>query len=97
MLEEPLGKLTLEGYYFDEVNTRISDFLAKNPECAECEHLTRCCGGCMVQGITDGGDYLVPDPRICYFHKHVGEQAVREVADAAILAAGLPLKMKAEA
>ena len=51
----------------------------------------------MVQGITDDGDYLVPDPRICYFHKHVGEQVVREVADAAILAAGLSPKMKAEA
>lgn len=97
VLEEPLGKLTLEGFYQDVVNTRVSDFLAKNPECAECEHLTRCCGGCMVQGITDDGDYLVPDPRICYFHKHIGEQAVREVADAAILAAGLSPKMKAEA
>lgn len=65
VLEEPLGKLTLEDSYYDVVNTRISDFLAKNPENAECEHLTRCCGGCMVQGITDDGDYLVPDSRIC--------------------------------
>ena len=51
----------------------------------------------QLQGITDDSDYLVPDPRICYFHKHVGEQVVREVADAAILAAGLSPKMKAEA
>ena len=72
----------------------MSDFLAKNPECAECEYLTRCCGGCMVQDITDDGDYLTPDKRNCYFHKHIGEAAVREAADAAILAAGLPLKMK---
>ena len=96
VLEQPLGKLTLEGYYHDTVETRISDFLAKNPECAECEYLPRCCGGCMVQDITDDGDFLVPDKRMCYFHKHIGEQVVREAADAAILAAGLPLKMKKE-
>ena len=91
------SKLTLEGFYYDVVNTRVSDLLAGNPGCAECEHLTRCCGGCMVQDITDEGDFLVPDKRICHFHKHIGERAVREVADAAILAAGLPPKMKAEA
>lgn len=66
------------------VNTMVSDLLAKNPECAECEHLECCHGGCMVQDITDEGDYLVPDKRCCYFHKHIGEAAVRETADNAI-------------
>ena len=54
------------------------------PACAACEYLPRCCGGCMVEGITDEGDYLVPDERCCYFHRHIGEDAVRAVADAAI-------------
>ena len=40
--------------------------------------------GCMVEGITDDGDYLVPDSRCCYFHRHIGEDAVRAVADSAI-------------
>ena len=89
ILDEPLGPLTLSGYYYDVMNTKMSDLLAKNPECAACEYLPVCCGGCMVEGITDDGDYLVPDLRCCYFHKHIGEQAVRKAADAAILAAGL--------
>ncbi len=38
----------------------------------------------MVEDITDDGDYLVPDQKTCFFHKHVGEAAVREVADAAV-------------
>ncbi|MBP3205333.1 MAG: radical SAM protein [Lachnospiraceae bacterium] len=88
VLKEPLGKLTLEGYYHDVAETRISDYLKKNPECVECKYLAKCCGGCMVQDITDDGDYLVPDRRICYFHKHIGEAAVHEVADAAILRTG---------
>ena len=96
VLEESLGQLTLEGYYHDVVETRISDYLAKNPECAECGYLQRCCGGCMVQDITDDGDFLVPDKRICYFYKHICEAAVREAADAAILAAGLQPGIKKE-
>ena len=84
VLEHPLGELTLRGNCHDVVETRVSDFLARNPECAGCEHLSACLGGCMVADITDEGDYLVPDRQCCYFHKHVGEQAVRETADAAI-------------
>jgi hypothetical protein len=38
----------------------------------------------MLQGMTDEGDYLVPDPQICWFHKNVGEASVRAVADAAL-------------
>ena len=96
ILEESMGKQTLEGYYHDVVYTSVGDFLAKNPECAECEYLPKCCGGCMLQDITDDGDYLVPDSRICYFYKHIGEKTVREAADAAIRAAGLPLHLKKE-
>ena len=84
VLEQPLGELTLNSFYNDTVQTRVSDLLAKNPECAACEHLPKCCGGCMLEGITDEGDYLVPDSRCCYFHKHIGEAAVRKVADEAI-------------
>ena len=48
----------------------------------------------MAQDVTDDGDFLVPDHRACYFHKHFGEQEIRKAADAAILAAGLPPHMK---
>lgn len=88
VLEEPLGRLTLQGYYHDVSETRLSDLLAANSECAACEHFARCSGGCMVEGITDEGDYLVPDPRCCYFHKHFGEEAVRKVCDEAIMKCG---------
>ena len=84
VLEEGLAAITLGGFYYDVVETKVADLIAKNPECAKCEHLPECCGGCMIQDITDDGDYLVPDSRCCYFHKHIGEKAVREAADAAI-------------
>lgn len=84
VLEHPLAELTLNSFCYDVVQTKVSDLLAKNPDCAACRYLPKCCGGCMVEGITDEGDYLVPDSRFCYFHKHIGEEAVRAVADAAI-------------
>ena len=77
VLTEHLGDITLKSYYRDVIDTKMSDFLKKNPECASCEYLTKCCGGCMLEGITDDGDYLVPDRRICFFQKNIGEAAVR--------------------
>ena len=84
VLEEHLGDITLDGYYHDVVETKLSDLLEKSAECQACEHWGRCIGGCMLNGITDEGDYLVPDPMACWFHKHVGEEAVRKVADDAL-------------
>ena len=89
VLEKPLGELTLSSYYQDVVETRVSELLDKNPECRSCPHLPSCCGGCMLDGITEEGDYLVPDGRCCYFHKHIGGDAVRKAADEGIRAAGL--------
>ena len=89
LFEKSLGELSTSGLEFEVADTRVSRFLEKNPECRECEHLSCCRGGCMLADITDEGDYLVPDSRACYFHKHIGEKAVREAADAAIRKAGL--------
>lgn len=87
VLNQSLGEISLAGAYRDMVDTKVADLLAKNPECASCEHLPNCCGGCMAQNMTDDGDFLVPESRCCYFYKHVGEQAVRDIADAAIASA----------
>ena len=85
VLEAPLGALTLEGNrYYDVVDTRVSDFLRMNPECAACEHFRDCGGGCMAQGVAQCGDHFAKDERSCYFHRRIGEQAVRRVADQAI-------------
>ena len=83
ILEKPLAEMTLDSYYHDVVNTRVSDLTAKNPGCAECDKLAVCMGGCMVDSMTDDGDFLVPEQRCCYFNKHSGA-AVRKVADEAI-------------
>lgn len=86
VLETPLGELTLRGSCFDVVNLRVSDFLAANEECRTCEHFRACCGGCMAEGMSRTGSCLSRDERCCYFHRHIGEAAVREVADRSVAA-----------
>ncbi len=83
-LKTPMGELTQRGTYRDLIDTKVSDFLARNPECRECEYLCKCRGGCMVADITDEGDFLVPDKNVCYFHKHIGEDNARQFIDEAI-------------
>lgn len=85
VLDEHLGTLTMsDNLYYNVVNTRVSDFRGANPECVECEHFRECGGGCMAEGMAKCGSYLAKDERACHFHKHIGEKAVREAADAAI-------------
>lgn len=86
ILEKPMGELSLDSFYADTVKTRVSDLIDNDAECRDCPHLSKCCGGCMLASITEDGDYKVGDKRICYFFKNIGEQAVKDVADAAIKA-----------
>jgi radical SAM protein with 4Fe4S-binding SPASM domain len=82
--ENSLGDITREGFWKDIADTRIMNLLERNPECAECEYLHDCGGGCLAQNMTQEGDFLIPDSRICYFFKNVGADAVKQIADQAI-------------
>ena len=62
----------------------MADYLKAQPQCATCAHLNLCSGGCLLDGITDAGDLLVPEERVCYFYKNIGAAVVKELADAAI-------------
>lgn len=84
LLEQPMGPLTVDSFYEQVASARIEDLMAADPECAQCPHLKVCCGGCMVDGITLEGEYARRSKISCYFHKHIGAEAVRSIADAAI-------------
>lgn len=84
ILEKHLWDIAEDPFYRALADTTLSAFLEKNPECGKCEHWKNCTGGCLVQDISEDGDYLIPDHRHCWFFKHIGIEAVRSVADAAI-------------
>lgn len=80
LLEQPMGQLTLDSFCEQVASSRIKDLVANDPECAQCPHLKACCGGCMVDGVTETGEYARKSMTSCYFHKHIGTAAVRAVA-----------------
>ena len=84
LLEHPMGALTIDSFYEKVASTRIADLMAADPECAQCPHLKRCSGGCMVDGLTGSGTHPHRSNTACYFHKNIGPAAVRDVVDAAI-------------
>ncbi len=40
-----------------------------NPECRECEWVSRCHGGCRAEAYNEGGSYFAVDPGQCHFFK----------------------------
>ena len=79
-----MGKLTVDSFYEQVASSRMEDLMANDPECASCPHLKTCGGGCMVEGVTPNGEYAHRSKTSCHFHKNIGAEAVRAVADAAI-------------
>ncbi len=80
-----LGAATIDrtNLYNKVLRTTVADMAdckEENPECAECEHLRNCMGGCMLQDTTPEGNHLHRDERCCWFFKNVGEAAVDAVA-----------------
>ena len=73
-----------DSFYRGVIKITMADYLKAQPQCAACPHLNFCGGGCLLDGITDTGDLLVPEERVCYFYKNIGAKSVHEVADAAI-------------
>ncbi len=85
ILVKSMSEITLNSAYSEIASCTVADLLASNEECMLCDHKDKCCGGCFAQYITDDGAYKNIDKRTCYFYKNIGEGAVREVADTAII------------
>ena len=80
----PTRSLPTNSFYRGVLEIKMADYLKAQPQCATCPHLNSCGGGCLLDGITDAGDLLVPEKRICHFQKNIGAAVVKEVADDAI-------------
>lgn len=71
MLETPLEEiLDKDTLYMQIINYSISDYMAHNPECAECEYKNACAGGCRAFAVRDDPtDYLAKDMWTCTYYK----------------------------
>ena len=65
-----LAKCLTDLFYMNFIDTRVSDFLAHNPDCAGCEHSMQCLGGCRAAGLeNEPDDLLAPDRCTCEIFK----------------------------
>ncbi len=84
VLESGFGESTWNSNYASVSEMKLSDVRARNEECRECEHFNACGGGCMAAGMEEDAPCGTCDRNACWFHKNLGEEAVRAVAEAAI-------------
>lgn len=71
LLRTPLRELLHRSEYLDVCDLRLSDYLARNPDCADCADRASCGGGCRALALGDQGcDYLARDDWTCgYFRE----------------------------
>ena len=81
IFDSTLPQALENSFYRGVLGITMADYLKAQPQCAECPHLNSCGGGCLLDGITDAGDLLIPEERVCRFYNQIGAAAVRAVAD----------------
>lgn len=62
------------------LDQKKSDVLARNPECAACEMLENCGGGCRACALVETGDILSKDPTACELFKNGYKRRFEEIA-----------------
>lgn len=61
-----LAKCITDSRYMRLIDTRASEYLEKNPECAACGHARKCLGGCRASALENApGNIMGPDPYVC--------------------------------
>jgi radical SAM protein with 4Fe4S-binding SPASM domain len=67
--------------YSRRVETPVSELIAHNAECRDCEHRAVCGGGCRATAVENGASgYLGIDPVSCFFFKGGYEEKIAAVA-----------------
>ena len=90
--EVGLAKCITDSRYMRLIDTRATEVLAHNPECAACEHALECLAGCRAAALEfTPDDILAPDRAICAIFKSGWVEKITE------LMKNLPLQKEAQA
>lgn len=94
LLQTPLRDILSRSEYLDRCDLRLSDYLAHNPECADCEDRISCGGGCRALALGNSGcDYLAKDLWTCGYFRG----GWREKLHACLKRHGLPVPEESDA
>ena len=84
IFDKPLWQQLNDSYYREVAKATVGDLVRSCKKCRDCEYLRRCYGGCMLAGMDESGNYLLPDENICRFFHSDYESRIREAADNAL-------------
>ena len=85
VVELGLAEAMEDPAYRSAVDCRVQAFIDANPECAECEYLSMCAGGCRAHAVNaDPSNYVGIDPVVCSFYKNGWYERVNAEAKEAL-------------
>ena len=74
-----LSACITDSRYMNLIDTRASEVLGHNPECANCEHASNCLGGCRASALeTSPSDILGIDRAACEIFKGGWAEKIKE-------------------
>jgi len=74
-----LGKGLSDSFYMDFIDTRLEQYLAKNPECAACDQKYFCGGGCRASALMFDTDIYAKDLYACGIFKSGYREKIESV------------------
>lgn len=77
------GKGLNDSAYMGFISKKVSDLIAKNDECQNCQYLKKCKGGCRASAL-DAGDLMGPDRSSCYIWKEGYPERIKKIAEDAV-------------
>lgn len=81
--EKSLKEILENSFYSRILDTRLSDYLDENPECAECEYRLRCAGGCRARAAIESSSdsFLTKDSENCLLFRGGYYDKVKKLMD----------------
>lgn len=77
-----LREILSNSSFMDAMNLRVKDLLDHTEKCIDCEHRTKCCGGCRAMAAADHpDDYLAADEITCKIFREHWDEKLYAVAD----------------
>lgn len=72
-------------YYMTFIDSRVKNLMTGNSECAKCEYVLKCCGGCRAHAFISTGDRYGIDREMCILWKEGYEERIRITAEEALV------------
>ena len=81
MYTTPLRDILGDSHFMDLCATTVKQVRDGNDKCRNCEHITKCTGGCRNTALIDSDNFYDVDKDVCFFFENAWDERLRAVAD----------------